>query len=321
MGKAGHNNSQFSYRSTTVESIDALRTPVNGAEAEIVQIGSGRLTGHIVQATIGEIAFSRGSFSVPIRATGVFSRSRLTVGALLACDGILKSWSGTVVPGDVLVVPPGFDHHSVYSGPATFAGLSIDSIELALLYGEDGAFSDPEFWTRRHHFRSKDPCAVAGIDRRLQAVFAKLARKELPAPSSGDFLKRCVIEAFASHLAVATKVENSTPIAPAMKIVKEAENYHDEQAHRPVHVSELCSHLKISRRTLHRCFEDAIGVGPSTFLRQKRLSLVHSALRRADPEMTKVTDVATEFGFVELGRFSRQYHDLFGEYPHETLRR
>jgi AraC family ethanolamine operon transcriptional activator len=94
-----------------------------------------------------------------------------------------------------------------------------------------------------------------------------------------------------------------------------------EQTHRAVHISELCGRLKISRRTLHRCFEDALGVGPSTFLRQKRLCLVHSALRRSDPEKTMVTDVATEFGFVELGRFSQQYRDLFGEYPHETLRR
>ena len=59
MGKAKLNHSRFSYRSTTVESIDALRTPVNGAEAEIVQIGNGRLTGRIVQAAIGGVAVSR----------------------------------------------------------------------------------------------------------------------------------------------------------------------------------------------------------------------------------------------------------------------
>jgi AraC-like DNA-binding protein len=321
MGKVPVSERRFSYGSAIVDSIDALRNPVDGAEAEIVQIGAGRLTGRIVRATIGDVGFSRGSFSVPIRAAGVFSRTKLTVGALLACDGILKAWSDPVAPGEILVVPPGFDHHSVYSGPATFVGLSIDSIELALLYGEHSPLSDPDFWNRRRHYRPRDPGAAADIDRRLKAVFAQLARRKLPPPSTANHLKRCVIEAFAGHLADATKMERSTPIAPAMKIVSEAENYIRQQSHAAVHISELCSHLKISRRTLHRCFEDAIGLGPSTFLRQKRLSLVHSALRRSDPEETLVTDVATQFGFVELSRFSQQYREMFGEYPHETLRR
>jgi AraC family ethanolamine operon transcriptional activator len=321
MEKASLSNRRFSYRSTIVDSIDALRTPVDGVEAEIVQTGNGRLTGRIVRATIGEVAFSRGSFSVPIRASGIFSRTRLTLGALLACDSTLKAWSRPAAPGDILVVPPGFDHHSVYLGPAAFAGLSIDSIELTLLYGEDGPLSDPDFWTRRHHCRPKDPRAASDIDQRLRAVFADLAEQEALGPASADYLKRCVIEAFTRHLSGAAKLNASTPIAPALKIVKEAENYVHRQAHRPVHISELCSYLKISRRTLHRCFADALGIGPCTFLRHKRLCFVHSALRRSDQEKTLVTDVATQFGFIELGRFSQQYRDLFGEYPHETLRR
>jgi len=321
MGKPSLSNRPSSYRSTTVDSIDELRTPVDGAEADIVQIGSGRLTGRMVRATVGEVAFSRASFSVPIRASGIFSRTRLTIGALLAGDGTLKAWCGSVAPGDILVIPPGFDHHSVYFGPAAFAGLSIDCIEFALLCGEGGPLSDPDFWTRRHHFRPKDPRAATDIDQRLQAVFADLAKREALAPSSADYLRRCVIEAFARHLSGATKLAASTPVAPALKIVKEAENYVNQQPHRAVHISELCSYLKISRRTLHRCFEDTLGMGPCTFLRHKRLCFVHSALRRSDPGKTLVTDIATEFGFIELGRFSQQYRGLFGEYPHETLGR
>ena len=321
MGKAGDSDRAFSYHSTAVDSIDSLSIPIVGTEAEIVQIGSGRLTGQIIRATIGEVGFSRGSFSVPICASGVFSRTKLTIGTLLACKGTLNSWGGSVTRGDILVVPAGFDHRSVYLGPAAFAGLSIDCIELALLYGQEGPLSDGDFWTRRHHFRSDDPRRATKINQQLNLVFAKLAQPEALAPASADYLKRCVIDAFVTHMGTGTHLQASTPIAPALRVIREAENYVNRQAHQPVHISELCNYLKISRRTLHRCFEDVLGVGPSTFLRQKRLSSVYSALRRSDPEKTRVTDVAIEFGFIELGRFSQQYRDLFGEYPHETLQR
>ena len=32
-------------------------------------------------------------------------------------------------------------------------------------------------------------------------------------------------------------------------------------------------------------------------------------------------DVATEFGFLELGRFANHYASMFGEYPTQTLHR
>jgi hypothetical protein len=53
MGKAWMKDRPFPYRSTTVVSIDALTTVVGGTEAEIVQIGSGRLKGRIVRGHDG----------------------------------------------------------------------------------------------------------------------------------------------------------------------------------------------------------------------------------------------------------------------------
>jgi AraC family ethanolamine operon transcriptional activator len=152
-------------------------------------------------------------------------------------------------------------------------------------------------------------------------VFARLARQVPPSEASADYLKRAVVEAFAAPLIDAEIALASPALVSTIKIVREAESYVDARPFRPVHISELCSHLKVSRRTLHRSFEDVLGVGPGAFLRQKRLCFAHSALRRLDGRSGNVTQVATNFGFLELGRFAQQYRRLFGEYPNETLRR
>lgn len=52
----------------------------------------------------------------------------------------------------------------------------------------------------------------------------------------------------------------------------------------------------------------------------RRMHLARRALRRAAGGET-VTDVATRYGFWQLGRFAVEYRALFGETPSATLRR
>jgi hypothetical protein len=49
------------------------------------------------------------------------------------------------------------------------------------------------------------------------------------------------------------------------------------------------------------------------------MHLARRKLMMADPSATTVTEIATEHGFWELGRFSVQYRWLFGEPPSSTL--
>jgi AraC family ethanolamine operon transcriptional activator len=61
--------------------------------------------------------------------------------------------------------------------------------------------------------------------------------------------------------------------------------------------------------------------GPLAYLKTQQLNRVYRVLRNADFSDTMVKQVALDNGFVHLGQFSRDYKQLFGELPSETLQR
>ena len=89
----------------------------------------------------------------------------------------------------------------------------------------------------------------------------------------------------------------------------------------PLRVAVLANILMVSERVLHKAFQDTYGVPPSRYLRRMRLTEARRALLLAQDRNVTVTEIATDFGFAELGRFSVEYRAVFGECPSATLRR
>ena len=88
-----------------------------------------------------------------------------------------------------------------------------------------------------------------------------------------------------------------------------------------IRISELCMALNASPRTLEIAFSRIMGVGPHAFFLKRRMNRARTMLLKADSRESRVTEIAQALGFSELGRFSVQYRELFGESPSETLRR
>jgi AraC-like DNA-binding protein len=86
-------------------------------------------------------------------------------------------------------------------------------------------------------------------------------------------------------------------------------------------MSDVCRELGISTRLLRACCDDQLGMGPKQFLMLRRLHLVRRRLLASGGNRGGVTDIATEYGFWELGRFAVAYRELFGESPSVTLKR
>jgi AraC-like DNA-binding protein len=102
--------------------------------------------------------------------------------------------------------------------------------------------------------------------------------------------------------------------------IRQAEEWIDEHLTEAIGVEEIACALGVGVRSLQRTFKRVRNCSPMEAVLQRRLERARQALLAATPEET-VTNIATEFAFIELGRFARQYKAHFGENPSETLKR
>lgn len=94
-----------------------------------------------------------------------------------------------------------------------------------------------------------------------------------------------------------------------------------DQQQWPLHLADLCRAAGVSERTMRTIIKEQFEVGPSRYLRMRRLQMLHDALANADPHGATVAAVSARFGYAHGGRMASEYHLLFGEYPSQTLGR
>ena len=86
-------------------------------------------------------------------------------------------------------------------------------------------------------------------------------------------------------------------------------------------VADLALAADVTSRTLLRTFRQQLGVGPASYLKLRQLNMVRRALRGKCVPSSKVTNIMSEHGVSEFGRFASEYKALFGERPSETVAR
>jgi AraC-like DNA-binding protein len=89
----------------------------------------------------------------------------------------------------------------------------------------------------------------------------------------------------------------------------------------PVDLADISRRAGISDRTLRLACQEHLAVSPLQYVFLRRMRSARRALLQADPDILYVTDIATDHGFWELGRFAVNYREMFGESPSATLRR
>jgi AraC family ethanolamine operon transcriptional activator len=102
-------------------------------------------------------------------------------------------------------------------------------------------------------------------------------------------------------------------------LVAAAKTYIMDHLDQPLTLAQICQAVCTSQRSLHYGFQEMLGMGPMAFVKIQRLHGVRRALINTAPNPETVAHIAHQWGFFSLGHFSRDYKQLFGELPSQTL--
>lgn len=105
------------------------------------------------------------------------------------------------------------------------------------------------------------------------------------------------------------------------RLFAKVDRYIDAHIREDISAASLASECNVSLRTLYDRFSISKGVSPSTYIKEKKLRRIYACLSNVNLAAQSVTEVALEYGFNHLGRFSAEYKAIFGQLPSETFHR
>ena len=158
--------------------------------------------------------------------------------------------------------------------------------------------------------------ALNYIDTAVRAVATPDAPSPLPqmAISLVELLARTLVSTQPQRYAKAS-------LDRPRQLIHKAEDFYGQHPDQPVRIGQLCRELGVSERTLRSAFHKLTDTSPLAYLKTHRLNQVYRELRDSDPSEVLIKQRAYANGFYHLGHFCRDYKQLFGESPSETIKR
>ena len=310
-------------RSNVVEFVDeqSYQAAVYPAQVEVLLTAKGRFDAELRSVDFSKLWVQRGNCSLPRITNFASSANRPAIFFLTRSDQAPISHSARDFGfGEIVTLAPGATHYHRTMGTCQWGTLSLTQDDLTAasraLVGHEGIDR-----SMTHYLRPP----VAAMSRLLNlhkivGEFAEIGTDLLAQPELSRALEQALLHATVMCLS-ATPVQMSCGSLRHTAIIARFEELLAANYDRPLHLQEICAAVGASERTLRLSCIEHLGMGPIRYLWLRRMHLVHRALVQAVPGTTTVTEIATENGFWELGRFAVQYTTLFGEAPSVSLRR
>jgi AraC-like DNA-binding protein len=300
---------------------DSYAEAVRGMTVDLMVTERGLFAGRIIRIDLRRLWMQRLSdnlqrvahaVSAPERVIMTF-RTRPGPGQL--ADGV------EMHPNAILRHSRGHDYRQRSAGYAGLAGMSLPMEEMA---SGEAVFAGCDLTP------PKDPLIITPLPsamtklRRLHAAAGQLAEDApeiIGHPEAARGLEQALIEALVGCLSTGEVREDRSAQRHHSLIMRRFRRAVEENPDQPLYIPELCAAIGVSDRTLRVCCQEQLGVSPKRYLLLRRMHLARRALRESSPGIATVTEIATQYGFWQFGRFAGEYRSLFGETPSATLTR
>jgi AraC-like DNA-binding protein len=298
------------YPAIRAQRVEGIVTARGSYHAELTRIDFDRLLMQRAEESLARVLLYTAR---PERVAIIFAtdqvQSAMHVSGLALARGEMIAWDSKL------------EGHHRSQAACKWGSMSLTHEDLSVISGDQvGRGLTPPFCPQR--FRPAVPLMSRLINLHEAAGdLAHTAPDILAAPEVARAMEQALIEAMVSCLAGGDPITVRSVHRHHSTVVRRLEQGLHANPEGPLYVSELCAMTGVSYPTLRACCQEHLGMGPKRYLLLRRMHLARRGLRQADPEKTTVTEIATLFGFWELGRFSVAYRSRFGESPSTTLRR
>jgi AraC-like DNA-binding protein len=307
----------YSSRITNFNDSDQFATMISDRDNDYTVTERGSFKAQSTLFTLGRLQAQQASES--LCRISRFECSRVGV-VFLTEPGPSFVWNGAEVGYDqVGAFGPGVSCFFRLQGPTKWASVSLTKADIDSLCVPH--LEDHLDWMTRGMVFS--PAAAALRRLRALQVSARHLAESPPGlsacPETVD-LEQAFIQVLFETIDLPTppfdtlaRQHQQTVISRFHAILEAAED-------RPLYMPEVSRAIGVSGRTLRAACQTQLGVSPTQYLVLRRMRAVRRSLLQADPAIARVTSIATEHGFWELGRFAHKYRQIFGETPSKTLK-
>ncbi|MBN0989266.1 AraC family transcriptional regulator [Amphritea pacifica] len=103
-------------------------------------------------------------------------------------------------------------------------------------------------------------------------------------------------------------------------IMGKLREYIDQNIKRNLSVKSLTDVCHMSERSLYYLFRESESTTPLSYIQQRKIALAHREIT-AGSAVRSITQIAMDYGFTNMGRFSQLYRKQVGELPSVTRSR
>lgn len=298
---------------------DEYAASFRASSTEVTLTRARAFRGRVTSLELRRLRIDLVSDNLPRLSRGL-TRSDRTAILFRTRPGPSPRWWGRELPWDGFArLDPSAEYYAHSPGATALAAISLPTEDMiSAVVAVTGR--SPKLRQGDLIFRAPAGTIARLRDLSAAACVAAESPQLLTHAAAVGGLEQSLIDAMAECLGPAEPTMDRAAQFRHEQIVRRLFTILDAHRGEVIHIPSLCAMLGVTERTLRRCCQEQLGIGPKRLLVVRRLHMARRALRQADPGLETVATIAAQFGFWEFGRFAEAYWSAFGELPSRTLR-